>query len=407
MRTTAEVVDRLLRDAGSDGARWTSLLARLPMLPPEQYQAVIDALEGLASTALDDENRSEIWDALRDLVGRHRAFRTAKWAMKPERVSRLEEILDLFAPMDLVALYTWLFDYRPRPQDGKGVFDTSYETQQEEVDQRRVEAIEAIVSRSGLNGIKDLARTAKAPVYVGRAAADADGASRFADQILSCHLADAEPALADLARGYVAGRAIRSDEWIPKQLRRPELELSSEQEAVLLGAMPATTATWRMAAKCGLATSLTYWRDLPIPFVRPEHVLEAVRELLAAGRPFAAVELLGIHLDKHPAPAELIAHLLDAAASDTCEHDRPTQHFAYFAGILLDSLADAAFDEAEIGRLEWRLLPVVDRYTRPPEALNHLLCDDPELFTQVLASAYHSAETRPSASRNRSTSNWR
>lgn len=392
MSTTAEVVDRLLCDAGSDGVRWTSLFARLHMLPPEQYEAVIERLEHLASTPLDDKKRSEIWTSLRDLVGRHRAFRTAKWAMRPERVSRMEEILDLFAPTDLVALYAWLFDHSPRPQDGGGVLDTSHETQRKEVHQRRIEAIAAIVSKSGLNGLKDLVHAAKAPFYVGQAAADADAASRFSDKILSCHLADVEPPLADLARGYAAGRAHRSDEWIPQQLRRPELELSSEQEAVLLGAMPATPTTWRMAAKCGLATSRTYWRDLPIPFVRAEHVLEAVRELLAAGRPFAAVELLGVHRDKHPAPAELIAHLLDAAASDTCEHDGPTQHFAYFAGTLLDSLVDAAFDEAEIGRLEWRLLPIIDRYTRPPEALNRLLCDDPELFTQVLASAYHSAE---------------
>ena len=392
MRTTAEVVDRLLRDAGRDGQRWTSLLARLHMLPPEQYQAVIDALEGLASTALDDENRSEIWAALRDLVGRHRAFRAAKWAMKPERVSRLEEILDLFAPTDLVALYTWLFDYRPRPQDGSGVFDTSYETQQEEVHQKRVKAIEAIASESGLNGLTALACVAKAPVYVGRAAADSPAASRLADQLLSSHLADSQSALAAMAGGYVEGQARESDEWISKQLRRSELELSPEQQAVLLDVLPATPTTWRMAAKCGLATSLTYWRRLSAPFVRPEDVLAAVRELVAAGRPFTAVELLGVHLDKHTVPTELIVELLDAAAADTCEYDRPTQHFAYFAGILLDSLVEAAFDEAEIGRLEWRLLPAVDRFVRPPEALGRLLCDNPAFFAEVLTVAYGSEE---------------
>lgn len=395
VRTTNEVINRLLRAATSNGVRWTSLLERLPVLPPEPYDAVIETLERLASTVIDDDDRNKIWATLRDLVGRHRAFSSAEWAMKPERVSRLERVLGLFVPRDLVAQYAWLFDYSPRPQDGGNVSDESFGALQTNLHQRRIEAVEVVASKENFNGLKNLARAVKVPIYVGRAAAHADAPSRFSDRLLSRHLADEQPALSDLTQGYVEGRANRSSAWIEEQLRRPELSLSPEQEAVLLTTLRTAPPTWRMAAQCGPPTAIAYWRRLPAHFVPADHVIEAVPELVAVGRPFAAVELLGAYIDEHTAPADLIARVLDAAASDTCAHDAPSQLFAYLAATLLDSLVDASADKATIGHLEWRLLPIIDHHIRPPKALGRLFRDDPDFFAEVLALAYAPDDESP------------
>ena len=91
-RTIAEVVVRLLEDAGSDGQRWVEILGRLHMLPAREHALVVGALKALEPAELAAETQAAIWEALRGICARHRAHSTARWAMPEEYVARLDEI---------------------------------------------------------------------------------------------------------------------------------------------------------------------------------------------------------------------------------------------------------------------------------------------------------------------------
>ena len=64
-------------------------------------------------------------------------------------------------------------------------------------------------------------------------------------------------------------------------------------------------------------------------------------------------------------------------------HPRPG--FSSSAGFLLDALKNANFDQGVIARLEWRLMPALSYHERNPDALHHLMAEDPKFFLEMLS----------------------
>lgn len=397
-RTIPEVVLRMLEDAGTNGGRWSELIGGLHMLPRTEHDLVVARLSGLDPAGIPEETKTTIWEALRELVARHRAYRTARWAMPEEYVERLEGILDQFTPDDPVVLHGWLFGPRPRFVDGGDVEDTSREEQRQRLADARVEAAVAVLNGGGVDGLIELALSVDEPYQLGFTAASASAALLDPDELLSRHLADSNRALERLAFGYAVGRSERcGDCWVIRQIERPDLALNLDQKVTLLLALPACPDTWRAAARCGEDVSLAYWRRVPTRFFSQDHLDQAVSELVAAGRPFAATDLLAFEEQATSglASPELAARVLNAAVAVDGDHDTPSENLGSSAGILLDVLARADFDSAQLARLEWRLMPALKWHHRGPDALHELLSEDPGFFVEMLSVVYPAENEEP------------
>lgn len=397
-RTVSEVVLRMLEDTGTNGGRWSELIGRLHMLPRSEHDLVVATLAGLDPAGVPEGTKTTIWEALRDVVARHRAYSTARWAMPEEYLGRLEDILDQFAPDDPVVLHGWLFGLRPRFVDGGDVGDTPREEQRQRLADARVEAAVAVLDGGGVDGLIELALSVDDPFQLGFVAASASSALLDSDDFLSRYLADSNHTLDRLAFGYAVGRCERcGDRWVTRQIERPDLALKLNQKVALLLAMPARPDTWRAAASCGEDVSLAYWRRMPTGYFSPDHLNEAVAGLVDAGRPFTATDVLAF--EEKPTrgivPPELVARVLDAAVGASGDHDRPSGTFGSSAGILLDVLARADFDPAQLARLEWRLMPALRWHHRGPDALHKLLSEDPGFFVEMLSVVYPAEDEEP------------
>ena len=395
MRTVSEVVQRMLDDAGSSGRRWTELLKHLHMLPRREHDLVVAALKRLDPVKLGEEARAAIWEALRSVIARHRAYSTAKWAMPERYLARLDRIRERFSPADPAALYGWLFGPQPRLVDGGDVDDIPWEEQKRRIAEARFEAVVAVLQGGGPDGLRSLARAVADPYELGRVAARMPTKLLNPDELLFRHLADPEEALARLAFGYVVGRSDSAgDEWAIRQLGRDDLELRLEQKVALLLALRTRPRTWLAAANCGKDVSLAYWRRIPQHYFSDEHLEEAVLSLVEAGRPFVAADLLGFEsrVQEGLVSPETVEWVLDAAASASGDHDSPSGDFGSSAGFLLDVLVSADYDRTRVARLEWQLMPALSHHERPASGLHRLLAEDPDFFVEVVSLVYR-AET--------------
>ena len=397
-RTVAEVVVRVLEDAGTSGRRWGELLGHLHVLPRGAHDLVVDALRDLGDAELTAETRATVWGVLRSIIARHRAHGTAKWAMPEEYGARLEGILRQFSPQDPVTLFGWLFAQRP-PRMATGVRGKeSWEDRKKLISSERARAATAILDLAGLDGLTEVATAVENPWELGFAAASAPSALLEPDDFLGRHLGDSQPALREMARGYAAGRAdIDGEAWLVRQLERPDFPLTVNQRAELLLVFPLCASTWRVATACGDDVSLEYWRKVSPHHVEDTDLSEAVACLTKAGRPFAAVDLLAFdeRVNKGVVPPDIVAQLLDAAASVTGKYDAPGANFSSDAAFLLDALQRAKYDHTALARLEWRLMPVLSHHERRPEALHRLLAQDPEFFVEMLSLVYHAHGSEP------------
>ena len=395
-RTTGEVGSRLREDAAERGARWSALIERLSLLPPGEHEDVVVGLQTLDRDALDVNERTTIWSGLKELVGRHRAHRSANWAMPEEQLERLENLAALFAPDNPAALYGWLFGYRPDLPDGDDALETSWKARKERVRSARVKAVELMITEDGIDVLESLADQVEDPLGLGLAAGSSDSGIAQTDNLLRL-LADATPSRARLAIGFAMARhRAEGDNWVGRQLRRANLALSPDQEAALLHVLPATTETWEFVRERGEPTRLAYWRKIGVHTISSEHVSEATQLLIEVGRQLAAVDLLALNNrgDSKPSP-ELVAKVLKAAISAEGQHEEPIGDLAYSVGELLDGLHESGFDQATLAHLEWAFLPVVDHFDRRPKALHRLLSDSPDFFIEVLSLVYRAKGEEP------------
>ena len=397
-QTIAEVVVWLLEDAGSSGRRWAAVLGRLHLLPSREHDLVVAHLTGLDPAALGGETKAAIWEALRRIVARHRALSRAKWAMPEGYVARLERIRERFAPDDPIALYGWLFTHRLPLVDTGDPGRVPAKVRLRRVASERAKAVVEILERAGLQGLTETAKAVESPSALGFAAASAPSALLRPDDLLLRHLADPHRALREMASGYAEGRARGSgDAWLVRQLGRPDLQLSADQRVELLLALPDCASTWRLATACGEDIAGEYWRRVTPRCVKDEDLAEAIAGLVEAERPFVAVDLLAFdeRVTNGIVKPELVARLLDAAASVTVRHDTPGSDFASSAGFLLDALKWASHDRIALARLEWRLMPALSYHERSPDALHRLLAEDPEFFVEMLSLVYRAEDAEP------------
>ena len=292
-RTIAEVVVRLLEDAGSRGRKWVEILGRLHMLPVREHSLVVGALEALDPAELAAETQAAIWEALRGICARHRAHSTARWAMPEEYMARLDEILERFSPDDPVALYGWLFTQRPPSVDTGQRGRVPWEVRRQRISDERAKAVVAILERAGLTGLTEFAKAVEDPSALGFATASAQAALLQPDDLLLRHLADPHHALRQLAFGYAQGRVHGDGEdWLVQQLERADLQLTARQRVELLLALPPATNTWRVATACGEDIARGYWHRVAPNYVEDDDLAEAVSCLVAAERPFVAADLI-------------------------------------------------------------------------------------------------------------------
>ena len=297
------------------------------------------------------------------------------------------------APRDPVARFGWLFGHNPRLPHHSDPSETSWETRQEALRAERIEALKQIVGERGLYGLRRFASAVKQPYEVGKAAARIHDVHLFADELLSRHLADPSQALEHLAFGYAVGRADEDGGvWVIHQLQRDGLKLSADQRAAMLCALPTTPETWALAANYGDATRLAYWRRMVVHSIAPHHAADAALELSKVGCPFVAADLLASQQeDIATVPPEVIAEVLETAAETETEYDQPTKGFsgfAYSTELLLNALLGADFDKTRMARLEWRLLPFMNRFDWHPRSLHHLLAENSEFFVTVVSLVY-------------------
>lgn len=397
-RTVAEIVVRLLEDAGLNGRRWAEVLQRVDMLPPAEHDLVVRGLEDLELGALGEDDRNAIWTGLRSIVARHRTYSQAKWAMPERYVTRLDQVRDRFAPSDPIVRYRGRFGNHPELVDGGDVDDTPWEERRKKLADARDEAVVAILQDTGMEGLRALAQAVEDPYQVGHSVARAAMRPSDADALLSKHLGDSDPALERLAFGYAVGRVRESGtEWALQQLQRCELGLTIDQQVTMLRAQPVGPDAWKAAAECGEDVSLAYWRGMPIRAFGADHLSEAVEGLLAAGRPFAAADLAAFEgqVDREVITGELAAELLEHAVEPPSDHDSPSSQFASSAGFLLDVMVDSEYDAGRVARLEWLLVPALRPHRRSPDALHQLLAEDPKFFVEMLSLVFRAEGAEP------------
>lgn len=385
---TGAVLDRLVEDAGDSPARWQQLLEKLPNLQSEHRHELRTKLEQrIAASQLASEGRTELWEALRDIVAKYRTYSDAGWALPDAEVGALDAVAETLRPSDdSVASHAWLFTSQ-MPDLGVPGETGNYEAYSEHLTAERTKAVTK-VEQMGFGVVQALAAVAVEPGDVGLALADATS-DKYRD-ILSGLISSENHVDAGLAWGWLVRRSQSQGwPWIDAVLAAG---LSSEQRAQVLLATRDYPRSWEKADELGSEVATAYWRrfspyGLGTDFSYVE--LVAIR-LGQVGRVAAALRLAVIYA---PRSGGQHANLLISVLRDFLnrgEADPEARGIRdYDFRLAFEHLHTHAGPEHlnDIAQLEWIFLPVLGLDPKI-DALQEALATDPDFFSEVLNAVY-------------------
>lgn len=240
------ILNRLISDAASSVARWSELVDQYSDLPPKGRQAFLAALTVLqTSSDIDESGRTTIWGRLQKLVGDHREFATADWALPEDELSKVDAVASEFAPSTAVARYAPLFDDW-RPHLGDVSCRDDYDAYESALLEHRIQAVSEIVAEGGVEAALDVARHVELPWAVGYALAA--GTQTFDVELFELLSADTGNDL-EAAFAYFQ-RRFQDESWAwARELLASNPEASAPQRARVLLATRDVPAAWELERK--------------------------------------------------------------------------------------------------------------------------------------------------------------
>jgi hypothetical protein len=384
------MVEMLLEDLDDDPERFLALIGKIGLLSPEHRAAFALRLQTLATRLDDEQARSKVFEAVRGIVARHRAYANSGWALPEDQLRLLETAAAGLGPEDPVLRHTWLFASYWIELEGLSRSE-DLDAYEKVVDERRAAAVAEILA-DGLHRIAALALATEYPGLVGIALAKS---SQHLDAEMMAWLETDQASRRTVAIAYLRER-MRADGTV---LRDQLLSKTKDPlaQAQILHAASDPASAWAKLQELPSAVAEHYWREfnyfgLGHSF---DQVAEAAGSLTQMGRHAAALDLLAMYLTMH-------AEFLDSA--DT----------AQIAAQALESLIADGIDDPEFSRLEqwdferlfallgkyrdqigaqrvlhieWQLFPVLGLDADAP-TLHAALAEQPIFFAELVSTAF-------------------
>lgn len=391
-----EIVNRSIVLAGTNANRWEQLVARVPQLPPGDRTSVVSSLKAHAGTEdFNDATRTAVWNALRQLVGRHRGFADAEWALPAAEVNDLDTLSASFAPTDPYEVHRWLFkDYRPIVAGS--VRRGDHAAHEKAIAEARRDAVQAIEADAGLPALLRLSTEATVHGTVGWALAEAVGDKYLADLVPS--ILSEDFGSRDLSLSYLAKRFQEAGwPWL-EALLGSYPELDPEQQGRLLVLTRDYPNAWEVADGRGAAVADGFWSHFQTFGLGSDfdEVETAAERVMGVGRNAVAVQLIGLYR-RHGAADSARVAVLCARALDALIHSADDSEIRALSAwdyeqafAMLEEHRDAVGLEL-VGRLEWLFLPALGFEPEVP-TLHALMATSPSFFAEVFSTVHGSAE---------------
>lgn len=371
--------------AGLDTELLSVLIDHFDELPKSSFDKLISVLSLPAIYLLPDERRRVLWSHLIKFTNKHRRFPDSEWALSNELLISIEKILKQLAPKDPFILYQHLFverDFDLYEKSG------NWESQQKKLEAHRETAMLEIYELYSVDGVIQFADTVESSHKVGTTlGVIAD--DRIEQYLLPNLLDTTNNKRKTMLSSFVWRRClIRGWDWcdgIDKS------GWTSEQIGQFLAFLPFTEKAWDRVSLWLREEEGEYWnRTDARAFAFEENLSFAVEKLIEYGRPYAAINSLGMMIhEKLPIDVkQSVRALIASFSSSEPNHVIDSYHIIELIKVLQE---EPSVNKDDLLKVEWAYLSLLDHHSGiGPKILESRLASDPEFFCQIIQWIYRS-----------------
>ena len=381
---------------GDNPERWSEALGGMLRFNEEITKRAISCLERTSEAfQTNPDGAFMLWDELRSTIQRHDEFAYADWAFPPATRESLTIIRDQLAPTDPVLKNLWLFEAQA---ELPGFMKYGHIVEHDvALEVARIQAIREISNATGDAGVWRLIGLGADAGTVGFVCGEHALVGEKAAQ-LPHSLTDADKNVLAFAESYVKASYNNRGEWNWIGSLHPLNWLPSERTRLAI-CLPFGPQVWDWVEAQEQEVQSEYWLRAPALMREWDALIirRAVAGLLAAQRPFSAIDLVNFRGDPDR-PSDLIAEVLEAGLSQSAAEEM--RDIAHDVQKLIGCLqADKTFDRQRLARLEWGYLPYLERsYSKTgPDTLVEAVVENPRLYLELIQSAYRGKNDPPNA----------
>ncbi len=384
LKTTTEILKRLIIDAERNIARLCSLIISIKGLTLTQLEILIGHLETLEPKDFSTEDRIQICDRLREKIVSHRQYSDAPWAISNEYVQRLEAVLNRFKPDSLIHRHLWLFKHGV-PIVEKS--DLAWQERPKIVEGLRTNTLKTIVDSLGWDGVMQLAQQASEPSLVGLTLARAELLSIDLGSFIRENFWSQERWREEIAKQYVLASAYsQGEEWIKDCLNNYCHTWSEEEYGEFLVNLPFGSYLLDILDSCTTKTQSYFWSHVQrIDFLDAESAENILINLLEFDRPHLALRAIEFNLKNNSQlfSPEQISEVLEASVKIEPEADYSWSSFSYESAQLVNYLDKTDISPDRLAKLELLYFQIHRNYRRP-KLIYTELAKYPKLFIEIL-----------------------
>lgn len=371
--------------AKSDIPKLSELIKHLDHLTPESFEKMLEYLSSSDILSKPDSQRLPVWEGLVDLVARHKKYSDAERAMKPEIVSRIENVAQKLAPEKPTYYYRRIFS--TRDFDLYEEKDGDWQEQQKRLEEFRQKAIKEILRLGDIEDVINFSKTVDSPWNVGLSLGYV---KEEADQeILPIFLDTGDNNITQFISGFVCARYRSCGwEWVD---RLGVEDWSITQKAKIFSYLPFVKETWERVEKSLEVHEEEYWSKVNVnPYHAKDDINLAIEKLIRYKRPYSAINCLNRNLHfKQPLNTALaIRALLAAISSEETSRAADVHDIIELITALQN---DPNTDRNELFKVEWAYVPLLDVHNgASPKVLEERLSSDSKFFCEIIRLIFRS-----------------
>lgn len=376
----------LVVDAAKKKTEYLSeLINILGSLRNPAFDNFIDYLSSPEVQKFSDEIKRVLWEKLFIFTLKHRKFSDADWALSGDLLARIEELSRKLTPIDPFYRYQYLFsDKEYDLLEEKG----NWEEQRKKIDISRQEAIKTLLSKGGLDQLIEFADTVLSPSEVGNAlGVIAD--NNIDEKLFPAFLDGNNQKYNAFIAAYLwRRRHLQGWEWADNLQKS---DWTKEQLGEFLSCLPFEPNAWQRAHSWLKDAENEYWiRTSANGYETDDDQNYAIEKLIQYGRPRAALNCISrlVLGKKQIDSAQCIRALIAGVNSSEPAY---TMDQYNIVGLIKYLQSDPSIDEADIFRIEWAYLPLLDGYSgAEPTLLEYKLANDPNFFCELIQLMFRS-----------------
>jgi hypothetical protein len=234
-------LDNVISMSEGNITRILSLIDILDDIEWDRIDKSLDIIEKPINIFSESKN-NEVYQKFRGFIGRHRNYPNADWSLPNNILDKIESSAIKFKSDDTILNYSYLFEeHHPEFIEGKEGDD--YNKHQEQIDKKRLEFVQEVIGKYGINKIFELAVQTKYPFIYGQILAKSDKLTE--QDVISIYklINSKEENLIVLITDFILASERKTDLKTQLQILN-KLEVSKQEKVTFLIALNSNIELW-------------------------------------------------------------------------------------------------------------------------------------------------------------------